>query len=803
MRRAEQQTERVLPQNEVAEISVLGAILQNAQAVAEAIEVLQPEDFFTSVHQNVFAACQHLFNANGAVDIVTVGQEMMRRGTLERATYLMELVDAVPTAANVRHHAAIVKEKATMRRIIESGRAIVARAYEDQDAASAVLDWAEQQLFNVSQGRAKASFIEVKTLLRPVFEQMEAVYERKEAVTGIATSFARLDEMTTGFQASDLVVLAARPSMGKAQPLDALVKTPTAWKQIGDLEIGDALASVDGEPSFVDGIFPQGEEQVYRIEFSDGRWTECSAGHLWTVTYRDWDGPKTLTTAKLINMLTKKRYQYRLWIDMASGDWGHNNELPIDPWLLGVLLGDGGLSHGVTPTISSVDDEILDRVREKISPELELNFGNGCTWRIAQVGSQRRPGRYGVWPNPLGEALKQLGLQGHLSEDKFIPISYATASRDVRLALLQGLLDTDGGVEKFGTVRFSTCSHKLATDVVCLARSLGAWCSMTTSKKHYTHNGERREAQLAYVCTISHPDPKSLFTLTRKKVRCRRVRTKRAIIVSITPTRFTETRCIKVSHPSQLYITDDYVVTHNTSFALNLADHVATTTQTPVAVFSLEMTKEQLVQRLLCARARVESRKIRTGYIRDVDWPRLTAAAGVLSGAPIYIDDSSAQTVLEMRAKARRLKSEKGLGLVIIDYLQLITGMRRHEGRVQEVSEISRSLKMMAKDLGVPVVALSQLSRAVEQRQPPRPQLSDLRESGSIEQDADVVVFLYRPAFYQIKDRDEEEKDAPPIIDNTTEVIVGKQRNGPTGTVYLAFLQDCGVFVAQERKREL
>jgi replicative DNA helicase len=209
------------------------------------------------------------------------------------------------------------------------------------------------------------------------------------------------------------------------------------------------------------------------------------------------------------------------------------------------------------------------------------------------------------------------------------------------------------------------------------------------------------------------------------------------------------------------------------------------------------MSKEQLVQRMLCSKAKVDSHKLRTGYLSDADWPLLTTAAGSLSEAPVFIDDTPGCSLLEMRAKARRLKAEQGLGLVIIDYLQLISGRGRAESRQQEISEISRSLKAMAKELNVPVVALSQLSRAVESRQPPRPQLSDLRESGAIEQDADVVTFLYRQAFYRARKED----DLDEHEDNTTEVIIGKQRNGPTGTVYLTFLREYTRFEDQERQR--
>jgi replicative DNA helicase len=228
-----------------------------------------------------------------------------------------------------------------------------------------------------------------------------------------------------------------------------------------------------------------------------------------------------------------------------------------------------------------------------------------------------------------------------------------------------------------------------------------------------------------------------------------------------------------------------------TSFALNVAQHVATRMKVPVAVFSLEMTKEQLMLRMLCSEARVKAHNVRTGFVGKNEWGKLTLAAGTLHDAPIFIDDSSDLTVLEMRAKARRLKAEIDLGLVVVDYLQLIRGHRRAESRQQEITHISSSLKGLAKELGIPVVALSQLSRAVEQREKKdkRPILSDLRESGAIEQDADVVLFIYRPALY--KPRGEAGMDEGAMEDKRrAEIIVGKQRNGPTGIVEVLFFEE-------------
>ena len=260
------------------------------------------------------------------------------------------------------------------------------------------------------------------------------------------------------------------------------------------------------------------------------------------------------------------------------------------------------------------------------------------------------------------------------------------------------------------------------------------------------------------------------------------------------PTGFTEFDEMTAGlQPSDLIIIAGRPSMGKTSFALNVARNVALESRTPIALFSLEMSKEQVAQRLLCAEARVNSRDLRTGFLRKEDWPKLIDAASHLSEAPIYIDDSPTLSVLDMRAKARRLKAEQNLGLVIVDYLQLIQGRWRAENRQQEIAEISRSLKAMAKELSVPVVALSQLSRRTEEREEGRPQLADLRESGALEQDADLVAFLYRPGVYRAK------KDPRAEEDRTTEVIVAKQRNGPTGTVQLAFLREYAKFEPLDR----
>ena len=244
-------------------------------------------------------------------------------------------------------------------------------------------------------------------------------------------------------------------------------------------------------------------------------------------------------------------------------------------------------------------------------------------------------------------------------------------------------------------------------------------------------------------------------------------------------------------HGSELILVAARPAMGKTAFALNIATNAALRANVPVAIFSLEMSKDQLVNRMLCSEAMVDSNKVRTGKLEDEDWGKLAEAIGPLSEAGVYIDDTPGISVMEIRTKCRKLKMEKNIGLVVIDYLQLISGSNKRNGsREQEISEISRSLKVLAKELNVPVIALSQLSRAVEQRDDHRPMLSDLRESGAIEQDADIVMFLYRDDYYN---KESAEKDI-------AEVIIAKQRGGSTGTVKLYWMGNYTKFVNIERR---
>jgi replicative DNA helicase len=778
------------PHSLEAEQSVLGGLLLDNDAADRIGDVLTDADFYSEAHRLIHRAIVGLVSDGKPADVVTVAEALASQQKLDYVgglAYLGALVQNVPTAANIRHYAGIVRERSVLRQLAATAGEIADAAYNPLGrSAREVLDQAEAKVLHIAEqgSRGQQQFIELGKLLVGVVDRIEQLYNRDDPsdVTGVPTGFADLDRMTSGLQAGDLVVVAGRPSMGKAQPLDARVRTLTGWARMGDLEVGTALASVDGAPSIVTGVFPQGVRAVYRVRFSDGRTTECCGEHLWRVHYRDWKAPRVLRTDRVLAMLQRQRYRNRLWVDAHDGQFGHAEELPLDPWLLGALLGDGSLA-GTSVRFSTASAEMLARVRERAGERMAVTSAGAYDYRIVRRERRHGPGGSGSPVNSVRAALVGLELWGKDSAGKFVPRLYLDASREVRLDVLRGLLDTDGWVESWGSIRLSTASRQLAADVADLVRSLGGWCSITRKEPHFRGNdGERRAGKTAWICHIVHPDPRSLFLLSEKQVRlpAQPRRCKRITFAAIEPSREAACQCISVSHPSRLYVTDGDVVTHNTAFALNIGEHVALNAGLPVAVFSMEMGASQLALRMIGSVGRLDQHKLRTGRLVNEDWEKLSAALGRLNDAPIVIDETPALSAIEVRSRARRLLKQFGgkLGLVIVDYLQLMQASSSGENRATEISEISRSLKALAKELKVPVMALSQLNRSLEQRPNKRPVMSDLRESGAIEQDADVILFIYRDEVYNPDTQDK----------GTAEIIIGKQRNGPIGTCRLTFL---------------
>ena len=797
-----------------AEQAILGTIILNNEYLNRVIEFLRAEHFYEPAHQKIYEQIIHnVENVNIVANQVTLKQFFESNENIKAIggeMYLSTLLASASGIIDIADYGKIVSDLALKRELAMIGEDVVNRVYKTDENSSAQeqIEAAEGSLFKLSEhGDGKKDFAPISASLKTTLDKTLIAKERGSDISGVSTGLIDLDNILGGMQPSDLIILAGRPSMGKAQPLDSnILMQDGNFKKMGDIKIGDKLASIDGKESQVSGIFPQGSKETYEITFSDGRSTRCCAQHLWRIHNRKWKDAKILNTHEIISLLEKDSYKRRLWVDQISGEFGEDKNLPIDPWLLGVLLGDGKISSG-SILFSSASQDIIKQVADRSGELLTLKYAGKYDYRIVQSGGAKEKGVFGVRPNPLKEKLKDLNLFGTHSDTKFIPEQYLKSSRNSRIMLLRGLLDTDGWVEKFGSTRFSCVSKKLSYQVRDLARSLGASATINTKKTTYSYNGKKQSGKLAYVVNICHDNPKELFSVREKKERVinGRERKKRLVIASIKKVSHEICQCISVTHPSKLYVTDDYIVTHNTAVSVNILVNAAKflnkdveneKDKRAVGFFSLEMSADQLTARILSMECSISATKFRTGNLSESEWEVIATRSGEASKLPIFIDDTPALSISAIRTRVRRMVRKHNLSFLIIDYLQLVRGSggKSSESRVQEVSEITQGLKAIAKEFNLPVIALSQLSRAVEQREDKRPQLSDLRESGSIEQDADVVAFIYRDSYYH-------ERKKPPENDpkyqewaqkmnevrHLSEVIIAKQRNGPVGSVHLFF----------------
>lgn len=815
---------RVQPQDLEAETSVLGAILLDQAAIMRVLDFLSPEDFYRENNAQIYRAALNLFREGEPIDNVTLASELEKLGVLERIggrAHLALIQEAVPTAANVEHYARIVKDKAYKRRLITAGGQVTALGFDDSLDADEAVNQAQAHVYAISDDRVGSGMERLYDLLKPAMDRIDAQMASGGAVIGIPSGFHDIDRITNGFKAADLVIVAGRPSMGKALALDTPIPAPSSWTTMGSLRVGDQVFDELGRPCTVTLATPvmHGHE-CYEVEFSDGTAIVADEDHLWLTWDRaarreydhhhpdgppypgDWPrwSPSRVsrerqsfrelrssgTTGAAIGTVPDIREPAPIttrWLAGTLREQGEHNHaipaaqplefpevvLPLHPYVLGCLLGDGDAAES---GLVACDPQDVDWLRDT----------------LAGLGYETSPcdddGHFYV------RGIRRHWAALRLDDGEEIPKEYIRSSRQQRLALVQGMVDARGAVDAHGAYRFTSASQALVMGFVEVARSLG----LVPRIRQRSRLGEPSETAYEVILPSSTP----LAQLPRKQRQARDSWGPEQIsryVVDVRPVRSVPVRCIQVDSPSHLYLAGrGCVPTHNTSFALNVALHAAVDHKKAVAIFSLEMSKEQLVERMLCEQARIDAQRLHRGTLSDVEYERLAGALGPLGDAPIFIDDAPMLDDLTMRLKTRQARSREGIELVVLDYLQLMHGRSRGDdsNRVQEVSAISRGLKSIARELSIPVIAISQLSRAPEARPDRRPILSDLRESGSIEQDADVVMFLYRDEYYN---RDKSEK--PGIA----EVILAKHRNGPTGMVELVFRKELTRFENLERRR--
>ncbi|PXX65562.1 replicative DNA helicase [Nocardia tenerifensis] len=849
------------PHDMAAEQSVLGGMLLSKDAIADVIEVMRPGDFYRPAHQLIYDTILDLYGRGEPADPVTVSAGLDRRGELKRIggpPYLVTLTQTVPTAANASYYAEIVAEKAILRRLVEAGTRIVQYGYagaDGQDIAE-VVDRAQAEVYEVTERRTTEDFLPLEELLQPTMDEIDSIASRGGISLGVPTGFTELDELTNGLHPGQMIIVAARPGVGKALALDTPLPTPTGWTTMGEVRVGDELLGADGRPTRVvaatDVLL---DRPCYEVEFSDGTVLVADEEHQWlTETRASRRSAQQAVSGRHRNQRTFAEVRTTgdiartLRCETADRRLNHSvvnaqplqlpaRDLLVPPYTLGAWLGDGS---SAAAQLTSADPEIVARIEGEgvmavpsrsaklryhlrlpadapVAPRECVVCGAEFTPFTSEVRTCGRScggkARFHSAPvaaptcahcggpsiglrlcqscrNTVGSVQARLRAMGVLG-DKHIPEHYLRSAEAQRRALLAGLLDTDGTVTHGGSVQFSVTNERLFRDVAELVVSLGYRCHVSTKRVR----GRSESSSTAYTLTFVTDD--EVFGLYRKALlhKERRashntIRSGSRYIVDVRRIDSVPVRCVEVDNADHLYLAGRSMIpTHNSTLGMDFMRSCSIKHGLASVIFSLEMSRTEIVMRLLSAEAKIKLGDMRAGRMSDDDWTKLARRMSEISEAPLFVDDSPNLTMMEIRAKARRLKQRHDLKLVVVDYLQLMTSGKKVESRQQEVSDFSRNLKLLAKELEVPVIAISQLNRGPEQRTDKRPMVSDLRESGSLEQDADMVILLHRPDAF--------ERDDP--RGGEADLIVGKHRNGPTATITVAHQLHLSRFVDMAR----
>lgn len=787
--------ERMPPQDVLAEQCALGAMLLSKDAVADVSENLKGADFYRPAHEMIYDAVLDLFGRGEPADPVTVADVLGRRGELNRvggAPYLHTLVATVPTAASAAYYARIVRDKAILRRLVEAGTKIATLGYAGEGGdVDEIVNLAQAEVYSVTDRQARDDYRPLSEVMQDTVTELEEMEARPEGMNGVPTGFRELDQLTNGLHPGQMIVIAARPAMGKALALDTALPTPTGWTTMGEVRVGDDLLDADGRPTrVVAATEVMTDRPCYEVVFDDGTTVIADALHQWrtdTRASRRGNGsPAVRTTEEIARTLNHPAGAVRAnhSVDTAAALDLPQADLPIDPYVLGVWLGDG---HTAGARITTADPEIVMRL-EGAGLRLRPSGRMGYTVRLAEEAAPtertcavcggassglRRCAACHADHGTFTALLRRIGVLG----DKHVPTSYLRASEAQRRALLAGLLDSDGTVTNTGSVQLAVTDARLAESFRELVVSLGYRCGVTTRRVA----GRTEATSTCWIVNFTTAD--DVFFLMRKQLVHKERRGEgtprlgRRYVVQVRAVDSVPVRCVQVDNDDHLYLaTRSMVPTHNSTVGLDIARSAAIHNNMSTVIFSLEMSRSEISTRLISAEAGIKLQALRTGKLQDNDWQKIARVLGQTNDAPLFIDDSPNMTMPEIRAKCRRLKQQTDLKLVVLDYLQLMSSGKRVESRQQEVSEFSRALKLLAKELEVPVIAISQLNRGPEQRTDKKPQMSDLRESGAIEQDADMIMLLHREDAY--------DKDNRP---GEADFIIAKHRNGPTDTITVVF----------------
>jgi len=779
------------------ETAVLGAMMIDEEAVPKAVEILRPDSFYDKRNKIIFSAISSLYESGEPIDTVSVYEELKKAGSIDEvggAAYIGKLTQDVSSAANVDYHSRVVMEKWILRRLISSSMDIASAAYEGRDDVFDLLDAAEAKIFQISEEGIKESFTSMEKAVKEAWELIEAIHAKKISTFSVPSGFVELDELLGGFQKSDLIIIAARPSMGKClgKGTNVLMYDGTL-KKVEDILVGDLLMGNDSTPRKVLSL-ARGKEMMYWIRQLHGIDYRVNESHILSLKRSRNEGLHqhgsivNIEVREYLKQSSKWKSYYKGYKTAVDFEY---QDVPIDPYLFGLWLGDG---KSDSSRIYTQDQEVVEYLEE---------YASSTNQRVSVYSEKEKCPAYTI-TGGISQKSRDNSIQAKLRaldvlNNKHIPQIYLSNNASIRLQLLAGLIDSDGHVNsKYGsTIEITSKYELLAKQIKFLCDTLGYRTSIR--EKRATISSIGFESTVWRVRFNGNVDEIPTKIFRKKGKQWTDYRDWQVTGITVEQDKVDDYYGFELDG-NHLFLLEDCSVTHNTAFAMSAARNSAMDHNVPIGVFSLEMATTQLVTRLISAEARINAHNLRTGKFKAEDGAKVSRIIHRLSKAPIYIDDTPGISILELRAKARRLKNEKKIGMIIVDYLQLINPSYNLDSREREISTISRSLKALAKELNIPVIALSQLNRQVETRTDKRPQLSDLRESGSIEQDADVVIFLNRPEVYGITQFTGGDMNGE-TTEGIAEIIIGKQRNGPIGEVRMRFIKDYARFENLERFR--
>ena len=784
------------------ERSVLSSVLFNPATYEEVASAIKPRDFYLPAHKYIFEAMEECEREDLPIDEEFVKKKLNQEERFDEDA-MLEILSTNPLPS-IKAYVEEIREKSIKRDLVKLTGDIREVAVEKDLPSSEVIDLVQQKLYQITSENTNKEFRDSPEMTHATLEHILEMKKRGNAgVVGLDTGFAKLNELTTGFGNGDLIIVAARPAMGKclAKGTKVLMFDGTL-KCVEDVQTGEMLMGDDSTPRKILSI-ARGREKMYWVRQNKGVDYRVNESHILSLKRSRNQGKHkhgdvlNISIKEYLEKSNKFKTNYKGYKVPVKF---MQKPLLVEPYFIGLWLGDGRKSD---VRVANMDKEVVDYMK---------SYAKRLNLKLIKSKEDSKCPMYSITNGKKINKNNTFSLQAvmrklNLLHNKHIPHDYLVNSTQNRLELLAGLIDSDGHYDKqCNGYEITQKDEKLSMQIKFLADSLGFRTSI--KKKKATIKKINFECDVYRVRMFGDLDRVPTKIKRKKAVPWRVKRSWNQTGIQVEYDKVDDYYGFEIDGNS-LFLLEDMTVTHNTALTLNLAQQVIDDNK-GVAIFSLEMPAEQLMLRMLSAKTSIPLQKLKVGDMGDDEWSRLNSAVDAMSQKKFFVDDNGNVNIHNVRAKLRKLKTQHPeVALCVIDYLQLMTGTGNKD-RHQEVSDISRGLKLLARELDMPIIALSQLNRGVESRNDKRPMMSDIRESGAIEQDADLIMFVYRDDVYRMREeKDKEQKarvegreyksnffDKP---EENAELIIGKNRNGPIGVVNMVFQKSCTRFIDASR----